>query len=300
VAPWRPGAPGGAPFYAEAGRPARYAPGRMWGYRTRDVARMLGIPESRVRSFARAGFVRSRRGRRGELRFSFEDLVLLRAAGGLLLARVPPRRVRAALRTLRQQLPEGHGLAAVSIAADGDRVVVRQGGALWRPESGQTVFDFEVRDLAQKVAPLLRRPAENRALAAADWYEWGCDLEDGAPEQAREAYRRALRLDPGHAHARLNLGRQLHEAGDAAAAEAEYRGALAARPGDATALFNLGVALGDQGRSEEALEAYERALESDPGLADAHHNAAALCERIGRRAAAIRHLRACRRLEGEG
>ncbi len=268
----------------------------MWGYRTRDVARMLGIPESRVRSFARAGLVRSRRGRRGELRFSFEDLVLLRTASGLFRARVPARRVRAALRRLREQLPEGHGLAGVSIAADGDRVVVRDGGALWRPESGQTVFDFEVRDLAEKVAPLLRRPAENRALSASDWYEWGCDLEDGAPEQARDAYRRALAQDPAHAGANLNLGRLLHQAGDASAAEAHYRRALQARPGDAVALFDLGVALEDRGRLEESLSSYRKALEAEPGLADAHHNAARLCERLGRRAEAVRHLAALKRL----
>ncbi len=42
----------------------------MWGYRTRDVARMLGLPESRVRSFARAGFVRSQRGQAGKIRIS--------------------------------------------------------------------------------------------------------------------------------------------------------------------------------------------------------------------------------------
>lgn len=269
----------------------------MWGYRTGDVARMLGISGSRVRSLARAGFVRSRRGRRGELRFSFEDLVLLRAASGLLEARVPARRVRAALRRLREQLPEGRGLAGVSIAADGERVVVRQGGALWRPESGQTVFDFEVRDLAEKVAPLLRRPSENRELSAADWYEWGCDLEDGAPAQAKDAYRRALALDPAHPGANLNLGRLLHQAGDPAAAEAHYRRALEARPGDAVALFDLGVALEDRGRPAEALASYRRALEVEPGLGDAHHNAARLCERLGRRAEAVRHLAALRRME---
>ncbi|HEU4384719.1 MAG TPA: tetratricopeptide repeat protein [Anaeromyxobacteraceae bacterium] len=268
----------------------------MWGYPTRDVARTLGLPESRVRSFARAGFARPRRGPRGELRFSFEDLVLLRAAAGLLRARVPPRRVRQALRRLRQELPEGHGLAGVSIAADGERVVVRQGGALWRPESGQTVFDFEVKDLAEKVAPLLDRPAANRALAAADWYEWGCDLEDGAPEQAKGAYRRALALDPAHPGANLNLGRLLHGAGDPGAAEVHYRRALLARPGDAVALYDLGVALEDRGRLEEALGCYRRALEIEPAMVDAHHNAARLCERMGRRAEVVRHLAALRRL----
>ena len=268
----------------------------MWGYRTGEIARMLGIPETRVRRFARAGFVRARRGRRGELRFSFEDLVLLRAALGLVRARVPPGRVRRALARLRQQLPEGHSLAGVSIAADGERVVVRDGGTLWRPDSGQTVFDFEVKDLAQRVAPLLRRPPQERSLAAADWYQWGCDLEDGAPEQAKDAYRRALDLDPAHPGANLNLGRLLHEAGDAATAERHYRRALEGRPGDPVALFDLGVALEDRGRQEDALAAYLRALEAEPGFADAHHNAARLCERLGRRAEAVRHLSALKRL----
>jgi tetratricopeptide (TPR) repeat protein len=270
----------------------------MWGYRTRDVARMLGLSQAQVRSYARAGFVRATRGPRGELRFSFQDLVLLRAASGLLAARLPPRRVRRALARLREQLPAGRSLAGVRVSAEGDRVVVRDGGAVWQPESGQALLDFPVADLAAKVAPLLRRTgSEGReALSAEGWYAWGCDLEDGAPEQAQEAYRRALALDPSHAGARLNLGRLLHEAGDPAGAEIHYRGVLAVRGDDALALFNLGVALEDRGRGEEALSAYDRALASEPGLADAHHNAARLCERLGRRREALRHLAAYRKL----
>ena len=266
----------------------------MWGYRTRDVARLLGVTEAQVRAWVRAGLVKGRRGRRGELCFGFQDLVLLRAAAGLAAARLPARRLRRALSRLREQLPEGHALASVAIHADGDRVVVSDGRSRWQPDSGQALFDFEVREVASRVAPLSRRPSAD--LDAAGWYAWGRDLEDGAPERAREAYRHALRLDPSHAAAHLNLGRLLHEAGDAAAAEGEYRRALEARPRDPIALFNLGVALGDQGRLEEAVEAYCGALEADPAMVDAHHNAARLCERLGRRDAAFRHLRAVRRL----
>ncbi len=258
---------------------------------------MLGLPETRVRSFARAALVPTRRGPRGELRFSFHDLVLLRAASGLLSAKVPPRRVRRALARLREQLPEGHSLAAVRIFAAGDRVVVRDGRAVWQPDSGQALLDFGVSDLAERVSPLLRRAAGTASsLTAEGWYEWGCDLEDGAPEQAKEAYRRALELDPSHPGAHLNLGRLLHESGEPAAAEAHYRRALEARPGDAIAWFNLGVALEDRGHPEAALAAYERALAGDAGLADAHHNAARLCERLGRRSETLRHLGAYRRL----
>lgn len=272
----------------------------MWGYRTRDVAHMLGLSQAQVRGYARAGFVKAARGRRGELRFSFQDLVLLRAASGLLAARVPPRRVLRALARLRDQLPAGRSLAGVRVSAEGDRVVVRDGRAVWQPETGQALLDFQVADLAARVAPLLRRAgsAGNEALSAEEWYAWGCDLEDGAPEQARETYRRALELDPSHAGARLNLGRLLHEAGDLAGAESHYRAVLAVRGDDAVALFNLGVALEDRGEAVEALAAYERALASEPGLADAHHNAARLCERLGRRREAFRHLAAYRKLGG--
>ncbi len=258
---------------------------------------MLRLPERWVRSWARAGLVPGRRGQRGELRFSFHDLVLLRAASGLIAAQVPARRVRRALARLRQQLPEGHSLAAVRISAAGDRVVVRDGRTAWMADSGQALLDFGVSDLAQRVRPLLERAAMTApSLTAGGWYDWGCDLEDGAPEQAKDAYRRALDLDPSHAGSHLNLGRLLHESGDAAAAENHYRRALETRPTDAIAWFNLGVALEDRGRAEEALTAYGRALAIDADLVDAHHNAARLCERLGRRTEALRHLGAYRRL----
>ncbi len=271
----------------------------MWGYRSSDVARMLGLPADRIRAWARLGFASPRRGPRGELLFSFHDLVLLRTAHELATARVPVRRIRRALRSVRSSLPDGRSLASVRIAADGDRIVVRDGRGSWRPESGQALFDFGVDSLSERVAPLLTQAARSRdrgGLDAQSWYAWGCDLEDGAPGQARKAYARALELDPDHPGANLNLGRLLHEAGDSAAAEVCYRRALVARPGDATAQFNLGVALEDQARLDEALLAYARCLAAAPGHADAHFNAARILEKLERKAEAFRHLAAYRRL----
>jgi tetratricopeptide (TPR) repeat protein len=267
----------------------------VWRYGTRDVAQILGLSASRVRAWARAGLLSPERGSRGALRFSFPDLVLLRAARELLAARVPAARVRRALLLLRAQLPTGRSLAKVRIAADGERVVVRDGGALYCPESGQMLLDFEVKDVAEQVAPLLVRTA-NAELDAEAFYEWGCDLEDGAPEQAAAAYRRALALEPRHYGANVNLGRLLHEAHAPEAAERHYRLALEACPGDACALFNLGVALEDRGRDEDALAAYEACVATDARHADAHHNAGRLCERLGRHKQALRHLGAARRL----
>lgn len=268
---------------------------------------MLGLSVGQVRAWVRAGFLAPERGARGELRFSFQDLVLLRTAKGLLQARIPARRVKTALSRLRENLPEGRSLRGVKITADGDRIVVGDGSARWQADSGQVLFDFDTAELARKVAPLLVRGTRQGegglrgddapfAGSALDWYERACDLEEAAPAEARAAYRRALELDPSHPDAHLNLGRLLHEAGDAAAAAAQYRSALDARPDDATAQFNLGVALEDLGRVDEAIEAYARAVAIDPALADAHYNAARLYEQRGQAAGAIRHLRAYKQL----
>jgi tetratricopeptide (TPR) repeat protein len=271
------------------------------GYSTSQVAKLLGLSESQVRGYVRSGFLSPDRGSRGELVFSFQDLVLLRTARGLTSARVPPRRVRAALRRLAGQLPEGRPITAVRIAVEGSRIVVEDGARRWQPESGQILFDFGMADLAKKVAPMVRRAfreaqEEGPEFSADDWYEWACELEAGSPEEAAAAYGKSLALEPRHADAHVNLGRLLHESGDPAAAEPHYEAALAARPDDGTAAFNLGVALEDQGKLPEALLAYQKATRVDPDNADAHFNAAALAERLGRPAEALGHLRVYRKL----
>ncbi|MGH7806347.1 MAG: MerR family transcriptional regulator, partial [Candidatus Binatia bacterium] len=52
----------------------------MSGYTARDVAKLLALSIGQVRSFVRAGFLVPERGPRGEFRFTFQDLVLLRTA----------------------------------------------------------------------------------------------------------------------------------------------------------------------------------------------------------------------------
>jgi tetratricopeptide (TPR) repeat protein len=128
------------------------------------------------------------------------------------------------------------------------------------------------------------------------WYNQGVDLEAVSSDEARSAYERALALEPGHADARANLGRILHERGDVAAAERHYRAALEAEPDNVTAAFNLGVALEDRGQPDAAVEAYLQALESDPAYGPAHFNLARLFEAQGRPEAALRHLAHYRRI----
>ena len=274
------------------------------GYTTADVSRLLGLSIPQIRAWVRSGCVEPRRGPRGEHRFSFQDLVVLRTAKELA-ARVPSRKVKRALERLRRQLPRGRGLAGVRIGVQGDDIVVRAGGVAWEPESGQEVLDFDVGALASEVAPLVLQAANDarrveRDLRAEDWFGLACEMEAVDPVQARDVYRRTLELDPEHFDARVNLGRLLHEAGEYAAAEANYRLALRLRPDNAIAAFNLGVVLEDQRRPREALHAYERAIASDPGCADAHYNLANLYERFGEPRSALRHLQTYRALVHEG
>jgi tetratricopeptide (TPR) repeat protein len=268
----------------------------MKSYTTRDVSRLLGLSVGHVRAQARAGFVAPGRGPRNTYRFSFQDLVMLRTAKALAEAKVSPRRIHRALRTLVHQLPAGHSLSEVRITAEGDRVVVRDGGTAWNPESGQLQIDFAVADLATRAAPVARRLHRDarRAespLTADEWFDLGLDLEAAAPAEARDAYDRALAIEPRHADALVNLGRLLQEQGKLEQAVRHYRSALETDPKHPMAAFNLGTALEDLGRRTEAIEAYERAVEVDEAFADAHFNLARLYEAAGKPGAAIQHFR---------
>jgi tetratricopeptide (TPR) repeat protein len=270
----------------------------MESFTTREVARLLGLSEPQVRSQARAGFLKPERGPRNGYRFSFQDLVLLRTARELAPARVPPRRIRSALRGLARQLPHGHSLSEIRITANGQGLLVHDGGRAWNPESEQLQIDFTAIDLAEDVAAVARPlPQGGTSAEPADpwgWFDLGVDLEATDPAQAYRAYVRALAEDPDFADAHVNLGRLLQLAGRTKEAIHHYRRSI--RPGstDPTAAFNLGTALEELGRWEEALAAYHQALAADQGFADAHFNLARLYEQLGRRAEVIRHLRAYR------
>jgi tetratricopeptide (TPR) repeat protein len=70
----------------------------------------------------------------------------------------------------------------------------------------------------------------------------------------------------------LAAGRQHHQAGRLAEAEACFRRVLAAQPDHADAYSNLGAALWAQGKLDEAVAAYRHAIRIKPDLAEAHSN----------------------------
>lgn len=262
--------------------------------RTADVARVLAVPPARVRAMVRAGWCTPARDGR-DLRFAFQDLVLLRTALELRAARVPAARVKRALRELVRQLPSDRPLSGVRITAAGGRVIARTGRRVWQPEDGQLQFAFTVDELARRARPVRVLPAPRRRSGAPrpsahDWFEHGLTLEDDDPEAARAAYAQAVELDPGHADAWVNLGRLLHEADDAAGAARCYHQALRGNESDPVTHFNLGLACEDLDKPTEAAAHYQRAVALNGDFADAHYNLSQLLSRLGDRAAAVRHM----------
>ena len=109
----------------------------MQSYSMRDVERVLQLPRSTLQGLVRLGFVRPARGARRQFLFSFQDLIILRAARALMQANIPRRRIRSSLGQLRERLPEAVPLSGLAICAVGDRVVVREGANHWQADDGQ-------------------------------------------------------------------------------------------------------------------------------------------------------------------
>jgi tetratricopeptide (TPR) repeat protein len=269
---------------------------RMHSYSVADVEKLLRIPRSTIRALVKAGFVAPARGARQAWQFSFQDLIVLRTAQALAAARVPPARITRSLKALRRQLPDQMPLSGLSIGAVGDQVVVRDGAAQRRVDSGQYLLAFEGNPQAGALS-VVERPQPPRPAETTDWYERALALEADDPEGAIEAYGKAIESEPARLAARINLGRLLHDTGKLARAERAYRDALALGGGDdATLLYNLAVLLEDLDRRADALEAYKAALRADPALVDAHYNVALLYEKLKRPREALRHMAQYRRL----
>jgi len=241
----------------------------------------------------RRQLLQPKRGSRGEYRFSFQDVVLLRTAKGLLEARVTPRKANRVLLNLKRNLGQQRSLAAMRILADGDSVVVRDEQSLWNAESGQGHLDFgnpdpqanaAVTNLAERNLIVSKEPED---LSSDEWYNLGLDLEEVEPKRAPDAYRRAIALDPKNADALVNLGRLYQIRGDLKNSKRYYEQALAAVPTHQLASYNLGTVFDELNETERACQFYERA----PSVPDAHYNLARICELSGDEVSALRHMR---------
>lgn len=254
-------------------------------YSTRQLAKLARISPQAVLRLVAAGAVQPTRGDKGELCFDFRDLARIRRLAPLT------RKLRGRARAALSALAEGAELTE----AEGRVVVVDATGA-WDPGTGQAELRFEAAGLADVCCLPADPPSPASALEVGE----AMALEQTDPAGAEAIYREVLgRDDEAFVEAAVNLGRLCHERGQANEAADLYAQALQRDPWCATAWFNLGVALEDVDHLESARQAYEQALRTDPAMADAHFNAARVCEQLGDRLAALRHLRGYRALVRE-
>jgi len=263
-------------------------PERIYGIR--ELTRILTLTPKRAGQLRRLDLLR------GDSGYTFRDLLALRAASALLDAGASVRQIRTALTALRRQAPElKEPLAEVRLVLEGDRLIAQSDRVRFDPRTGQMVLALDSGGLeAAATATLgtgLVRPLAPPADQAETWFERASEW-DGDPaqwEDAVDAYRRVVSIDPTYAAAWNNLGLLLHRMGRYDEANDAYLAALKQDPRCCEAAYNLGSLHEDRGAVDDAIADYRRALQLSPDYADAHFNLAGALARNGRDGEAIKH-----------
>lgn len=259
-------------------------------YGLRELTRILTLTPRRAAQLKRLDLLHGKSG------YTFRELLALRAAAALLDAGASVRQIRDALDALRRKDPTlRQPLVERRLVLDGSRLLVESDRVRFDPHTGQTVLDLDAGHLetaarATLVTGLVR-PLQPPVEQAETWFEraseW--DADPAQWEDAIDAYRRVVAIDPGYAAAWNNLGLLLHRLGRYDEARNAYAAALTASATCAEAAYNLGSLSEDTGDVEEAIRCYRRALEVAPDYADAHFNLAGALARAGRGDEAVAH-----------
>lgn len=148
-------------------------------FRTGEVVELVGVSRRQLQYWAQTDLVQpSARTRGGHHRYTFEDLVALKAAKRLIDAGVSVQRIRKSIDQLKRVLPTvRRPLAELVLVATGDVVLVFREGTAFEAVTGQEwvleVADFQ-RDIeawrqrgsaAQRPRPARSGPARGERTA---------------------------------------------------------------------------------------------------------------------------------------
>lgn len=258
-------------------------------YTRSEVRRILKISENRLRSWERLDLCERL------TEFGFADLIALKTLQKLREKRIPAARIKSSLASLSKKLAGiKRPLWDLKIVSDGKRVAVELPGGKMEALTGQMLFDFDASSL-RPVTELSNRDGQtvDRVRRAEDWFMRGLELEEegASVQEAVDAYRKALELNPDAAGAWVNIGTLHYQQRELEEAERCYRQALKTSPNYALAHFNLGNICEESERLSEAVNHYRLALRLQPQYADAHYNIALVYERAGEPMRAAKHWR---------
>lgn len=122
-------------------------------FKTREVVELLDLSRRQLQYWAKTGLIEpSARTQGGHHRYSFDDLVALKATKRLIDAGVSVQKIRKSVHALQSQLPQiGRPLSELVLVATGDVVLVFRDDTVFEAISGQE-WVFEVASFEREVA----------------------------------------------------------------------------------------------------------------------------------------------------
>lgn len=127
-------------------------------YRAGDVVQIVSVSRRQLQYWAQTDLIQpSAKTPGGHARYTFEDLVALKAAKRLIDAGVSVQRIRESIRALRRTLPTvDRPLSQLVLVATGDVLLVFKDGAAFDAISGQE-WVFEVAQFQREIDAWKRR-----------------------------------------------------------------------------------------------------------------------------------------------
>jgi DNA-binding transcriptional MerR regulator len=133
-------------------------------FKTREVVDLLGLSRRQLQYWAKTGLIEpSKRTPGGHHRYSFDDLVALKATKRLIDAGVSVQKIRSSVGALQTLLPQvGRPLSELVLVATGDVVLVFRDDTVFEAVSGQE-WVFEVATFGREVSAYRAGTAEERS-----------------------------------------------------------------------------------------------------------------------------------------
>jgi tetratricopeptide (TPR) repeat protein len=252
----------------------------LQSYTRKEVGRILGVEESRLRYWERLNLIHPR-ARWGERFYSFGDLVSLQTLQRFAERKIPARRVSRAISLIEEQfeVPSLRLHELCTIEHGGEVLIVPPGDSRpFDPIRRQWAFPFETSENPSNIRPMTARTPE-------ELFDVALQLER-SPESlpdAAESYRRVLEAAPDWIEAHINLGVALYQMGMNEEARVAFLAAVKLDPTNGISRYNLGCVLEEQGKIPEAIEHLSAAARAMPAHADVHFNLALAYEKNGER-----------------
>ncbi|WP_456433840.1 tetratricopeptide repeat protein [Thermosulfuriphilus sp.] len=221
-------------------------------FRLEEVVRLTGLSAPEIERLARKKVVLPGRDEKGPF-WGFQEIRALRRIRDLLDQGASLERL---IKDLKSLAPEDLHRTEMR----GNRFVLRRGRALIEP-GGQLCLDF---------SPPQSQTIPFAPTTAEAWFFLGLSREaQGDSSGAKEAYEKALKLDPRHTDSLVNLGNIDYQEGELSRAKELYFQALLLEPDHPEASFNLACLLMEEGEPQLAAIFFRRVVELEPGFTDA-------------------------------